>query len=295
MYTIGLLFLLLAAARANCPRSCHTECKPPECGPRCCAYVKSITVAYQDPALNHSLQMYAGGKANSWEAAYHHMLMLRSMQPPRAHSSINLFPLQCFSYYWAVRQLTTSRLRDGLSPPVVCEVGFGSGMSTALMLTASLTLPVSSPGVDYHVFDCNNCAGGNTGKDAFLGYLRQAFWPKRITLHQGLSHETLRAATAQRLECDVMSVDGSHDYADVVTDLRDAHALSHNDTILLLDDTNTEGVKRAVREAEAAGLITIVERLAAAKRVDPVMASWRGFSSDKTITKNFEVGRFAHQ
>jgi hypothetical protein len=168
-------------------------------------------------------------------------------------------------------------------------------MSTALMLTASLTLPVSSPGVDYHVFDCNNCAGGGTGKGGFLGYLRQAFWPRRIILHEGLSHKTLRAATAQRLKCDVMSVDGSHNYADVVTDLRDAHALSHNDTVLLLDDTNTVEVKRAVREAEVAGLITIVERLEAAKRVDPVMASSRGFRSDKRITKKFEVGRFAHQ
>ena len=78
------------------------------------------------------------GKLNSYECAYYHLLQLRSIQSIYAHSGISYYPVQLFSYYWSVRQLVQSRqLARVASPLRVCEIRFGSGGATAILLTAA--------------------------------------------------------------------------------------------------------------------------------------------------------------
>ena len=76
-------------------------------------------------------------KVNTHENVYNHMLQLRTLQPKKAHGHIGYFPLQTFKYFWLARQLT-GRLQQAVAGwPIVCEVGFGTGMSTALFATAT--------------------------------------------------------------------------------------------------------------------------------------------------------------
>ena len=68
-------------------------------------------------------------------------------------------------------------------------------------------------------------------------YLEHVF-PGRLQFHDGKSKDTLAAFRAENpsFRCDVFVIDGSHVKADVSGDIADGHALSHNETVVLIDD-----------------------------------------------------------
>ena len=246
-------------------------------------------------------------QANSWEAAYFHQLQLRSIQQVLAHNSINLAPMQGMSYFWAVRALMARRRLARLPPPTLCEIGFGSGMSAAVLLTATSDERSTLNGAGrVHILDCNGCAGGGTGKHLFGSYLRASF-PRRLTFHEGKSEVTLPrfAAAHPHVRCDIFSIDGGHKFEEVATDLANARKLSHAQTLLLLDDTSPGSPPfRATAEAQAAGTLEIQETLHAERRPDPIMATYRGYRVDKDgrkvrrmgddVKKHWQIARFKY-
>lgn len=88
---------------------------------------------------------------NTYADVYHHMIELRKMQEPGLQiGHIGWFPMQAFKYYWITRQLAADRLLRGQPPPTTCEVGFGTGHSASVFLSATtaagdLTKGASSP------------------------------------------------------------------------------------------------------------------------------------------------------
>lgn len=230
--------------------------------------------------------------SNSWDAAYFHQLQLRSIQQVLAHNSINLSPMESMSYFWAARTHMTRRRLQRLQPPTVCEVGFGSGMSAAILLTATAAeTSTRRGGGQMHIFDCRHCAGGSTGKDIFLSYLNAVF-PGRIRTHHGVSNATLPAfAAAHPAEkCDIFHIDGGHRFKEVAWDIKHARALSHKGTLVLIDDTVPGHPPfRATREAEKRGELRILETLAGTLSPDAVMATYRGF---RTAEDGRRVRRF---
>ena len=77
-------------------------------------------------------------KVNTHENVYHHMLQLRTVQPKGAHGHIGTYPVQAFKLFWLARLLADEhQLSTPPSWPVTCEVGFGTGMSTAILYLGS--------------------------------------------------------------------------------------------------------------------------------------------------------------
>ena len=114
-------------------------------------------------------------KVNTHENVLHHMLQLRTMQGPGAHGHVGYYPLQSFKLYWTARELTNDHRTASLGWPVVCEVGFGTGMSTAILATATSSPASSLVGGMHYVFDCRYCAGTAAGKTPSWTYLKEVF------------------------------------------------------------------------------------------------------------------------
>ena len=112
--------------------------------------------ACEPPSLASLQELFSpDAKANTHEAAYHHMLSLRALQENGSWTGhIGWFPMQSFKMYWTARTLAVSRAAEGQRPPTTCEVGFGDiGISAALLLTATTSAHDASRGGVHHVFD----------------------------------------------------------------------------------------------------------------------------------------------
>lgn len=242
-----------------------------------------------DAFTNIQKQFYPTAKANTHENAYHHMLKIRSLQPKGlVHGHIGFFPIQAFKYYWIARKLTIDYLGSGKSFPVVCEVGFGTGMSSSIFLTATSDSHSTKIGAPYYLFDCQSCQGD--AKSEALEYLKGVF-PNRIRLQDGLSGDTLPAFYLSHTDtaCDIISIDGSHTYPDVLYDIRHAAKLAHKDTIVLFDDYQNGQVKRSIDEAVSEGTIAIKEIFTADYNLDLIMSS---IGSQKQYKKIFVQASF---
>lgn len=198
-------------------------------------------------------------KIPTHENAYWHMLQLRTVQPKGAHGHIGFNPSQSFEYFWMARQLATQmQLSTPPSWPTVCEVGFGTGMSTAILATATSSATSSLlGGGTHHIFDCRYCAGTAGGKRPAWQYLEEVFGT-RLQYHEGLSPKTMaNLAKTSPASCDMISIDGSHKYPDVLRDIEAAHALAHKGTVLMFDDCQNPQINRSIVEGVEAGLIAI--------------------------------------
>ena len=88
-----------------------------------------------------------GQTANTWETAYWIMLQLRRAQEGGNQlGHIGFFPIQSFKFFWSARSLALWHDGGG-EAMTTCEVGFGSGMSTALVVRprSSLRARTTSP------------------------------------------------------------------------------------------------------------------------------------------------------
>jgi len=105
----------------------------------------------------------------------------------------------------------------------VCETGFNAGHSAALWLTANAAAHV-------HSFDLFGPRASGTRTAALL----QSRFPGRLTVHKGDSVRTVPIATLP--PCDLVHVDGRHDYEHTVLDALNLLAKASPHALFLFDD-----------------------------------------------------------
>ena len=109
----------------------------------------------------------------------------------------------------------------------VCEIGFNAGHSAA-------TVMLANPRVDVISFDI-----GRFAYTADAASINHDLFPGRQILVTGKSQQTVPAFFGQFPEkrCNVLFVDGSHEYEDTAADLRNFRALANESFhIVVIDD-----------------------------------------------------------
>jgi len=251
--------------------------------------IKSLTLndAGLDEHFNHLRRHWVPTlEANTYDNAYHHMLEIRSAQPKGlVHGHVGFFPMQAFKYFWVARGLAVANDIRSKPPPVMCEIGFGTGMSSAILLTATSSRETTKVGSPYYLFDCGSCDGD--AKNESLEYLSGVF-PGRIRRLDGLSEETIPKFSKDypNIKCDFVSIDGSHEYPAVLNDIKAASKIAHAEqTVLLFDDYQNVNVKKSVDEAVEQKVIAIEEIFTADYHLDLTMSSIR----EQTVYKKLFV------
>ena len=121
----------------------------------------------------------------------------------------------------------------------VCETGFNAGHSALLFLSTKADIHVYS-------FDLGSHSYGQP-----MAALLQKTFPGRLNVTWGDSKVTVPAFAKSHpdIKCDIIIVDGGHNYREAKADLRNLRALAgKNYNILIIDDhpSNTlPGVKKA--------------------------------------------------
>lgn len=131
---------------------------------------------------------------------------------------------QQHSIYW--RYASEPNVRS------ICEIGFNTGVSAALWLTASKTARVN-------MFDIWSHSAAPVAERYLREHVPGA--DERLVIHKGPSHQTLAKAAASGLQCDLLSIDGGHKYYEALFDLKGMWRLaSSNHTAVFMDDTNCQ-------------------------------------------------------
>ena len=108
----------------------------------------------------------------------------------------------------------------------VCEIGFNAGHSTLVWLE-------SNPNVHVYTFDIN----GHPYTAPMVAYLQKTY-PGRLTEHFGDSLTTVPQDSEKlKGKCDIVIVDGRHDKHYPRQDIVNMKKISHNDSLLIVDDT----------------------------------------------------------
>ena len=122
--------------------------------------------------------------------------------------------------------------------PLHCETGFNAGYSASAALSA---------GADVMAFDVGHLAAVHVGLD----FLRRSFPGQSLELHVGDSCKSLagllefgsrlrRPGSLRPLECDVVFVDGGHDFEPADCDVRLLSALARENATVIVDDVNAD-------------------------------------------------------
>lgn len=170
--------------------------------------------------------------------------------------------MQSVAAWWPQAQYYSQLVANDASIRTICEVGFNVGHSAAVWLTAS-------PRVRLETFDLFSSAHSQ----AALAHITSRF-PGRVSAHKGNSLLTVPAA-AGRLSapCDLVVIDGRHEFEAVVHDFISLAALAAPSALYLFDDicdhTRCEdwaegnaihmgGPTLALCELRRAGLLTLL-------------------------------------
>ena len=134
-------------------------------------------------------------------------------------------------YMDTVQWMYYAHLANSEKPRIVCEIGFNAGHSAAVWLMANRNISLLSFDMCSHPYTRPNF-------DMLVG---SAVGKSRATLICGDSRETLPAYIARQANppevlCDIVHVDGGHEGDVPEMDLRHMRRLSHNHTVLLMDD-----------------------------------------------------------
>ena len=124
------------------------------------------------------------------------------------------------------KQRNLVRLAQDFGGRNILEIGFNSGLSAALFLTAHQSTHVTSIDIGSHPYV------------ALCGELLRQRFPGRFRLIVGDSAKALPALPSHIL-AGLIHVDGSHDVEDARADLLHAHARLLGGGALLMDDTDT--------------------------------------------------------
>lgn len=222
-------------------------------------------------------------------------LQLRTIQKRGSHGHIGFYPIQTFKYYWIARQLADQARLAADQPPRTCEVGFGTGMSTALLATATSSPHSSLVGGAHHVFDCRNCMGHAGGKTPGWQYLKSVFGA-RLHYTEGPSDKTMPAfAKRMPAACDLISIGGAHTHPQVLRDIKNSHAMAHQRTELLFDDMQYEAVNRSVSKAVAERLIAIHEVFSAESETLDVHVLLQSRAHGHSVPKAVRTRKVSHR
>ena len=127
-------------------------------------------------------------------------------------------------------------------PLLICEVGLNGGHSAAAMLLAA------GKESTFVSFDIGNF-GPVTYYNTTVTMLQRVF-PKQIEFILGDSAITVPLFAAQRGKvCDVVSVDGDHSKEGALRDINSIRTISKSGALVLMDDTNLDGPKSALKLA----------------------------------------------
>lgn len=106
----------------------------------------------------------------------------------------------------------------------VLEIGFNGGHSSETFLGSSNDSIVDSIDIGYHHYV------------KFGNYFLKQKYGKRFNLFIGKSKDVLPTLIGENKKYDLIFIDGSHKYEDVIVDLNYARKLSNKDTLIILDD-----------------------------------------------------------
>jgi len=143
----------------------------------------------------------------------------------------------------------------------ICEIGFNTGHSASLWLFANPTAEV----VMFEVR--NNDTQVKHGENFLRGPKAVQFGLKnvnqRLRMVFGDSGITVRgvARLEPSLKCDLLSIDGFHEYFHALSDIVDMHSLANPDRhVAVIDDTNCFGdsVDKSLEEAQRRGLVKVL-------------------------------------
>ena len=110
----------------------------------------------------------------------------------------------------------------------ILEIGFNGGHSSETFLESNEYSNVDSIDIGFHHYV------------KFGKYFLKNKFPKRFELFIGKSSYVLPKLIEQKKTYDLIFIDGSHLYEDVVIDLELSKKLSNKDTLLILDDVYLE-------------------------------------------------------
>ncbi len=123
-----------------------------------------------------------------------------------------------------VRDETEFLNRKSSSVSSTLEIGFNGGHSSETFLRSNNHIKVDSIDIGYHHYV-------NFGK-----YFLKQKYGKRFNLFIGKSKNVLPSLVEKNKKYDLIFIDGSHKYEDVIVDLNYARKLSNKDTLIILDD-----------------------------------------------------------
>lgn len=179
---------------------------------------------------------------------------------------------------------------------MTCEVGFGTGMGSAIFLTATSTKTSSLQGGVHHVFEYSTEGPFlHNAQMKSYNYLKKVFGEHRIQVRDGRSQDTIKDFQET---CDIWIIDGDHTFEGVLSDIaviQQNRATWRNETILLLDDVQMPSVENAISQAIDLGWIQVVEEFKAEAFLDTTFSSqlgWRVFPHKDP--KRFLEARLCH-
>jgi len=143
-------------------------------------------------------------------------------QQPYVSFGISANPMQVKTYIEVARAVASQ-----FGHAQVCEVGFNCGHSAVAFLEAD-------PRVSVRSFDMPGYSWANAGRS----FLRERYG-QRFHIHDGRSDVILPEFIRNHPDapkCDLLVVDGSHKYADVMSDLSHMFRMAHCKSSVLLDD-----------------------------------------------------------
>jgi len=155
------------------------------------------------------------------------------------NSHIGVKSAQVFDY---IHEIEKEVRRQHGKPLVLCEMGLNGGHSAAAMLLAA------GKESTFVSFDIGNF-GPVTYYNTTVAMLQRVF-PKQIEFILGDSAITVPSFAAQRGKvCDVVSVDGDHSKEGALRDINSIRNISKAGALVLVDDTNLDGPKSALKIA----------------------------------------------
>ena len=161
-----------------------------------------------------------------------------------------------------IREVQLRRMMQLVRAPNVstyCEVGMNGGHSAVAMLLAN-------PQLKGHFFDLMRW----NYSQPVARLLRSSFG-ERFSLREGYSYDTvppwLDWARRNRTRCDVMLIDGGHNYATAYSDLQLFRHVAAPGARVVVDDINTEP-GAALFKLEKQGALVVLEKYMFKKRTE---------------------------
>eukprot|EP00579_Thalassiosira_antarctica_P006430 CAMPEP_0201888256 /NCGR_PEP_ID=MMETSP0902-20130614/27123_1 /ASSEMBLY_ACC=CAM_ASM_000551 /TAXON_ID=420261 /ORGANISM="Thalassiosira antarctica, Strain CCMP982" /LENGTH=291 /DNA_ID=CAMNT_0048418465 /DNA_START=129 /DNA_END=1004 /DNA_ORIENTATION=+ len=225
--------------------------------------------------------------AGSLDAAYFHMLQIRAGADFHRFGSTGTFHSQWQTNYWKARK----KYIQG-EVKTICEAGLGSGHSGIVLLTATTNTSWYNDGATFHSFD-NGLKNEPHKKVAAYNYMKSTFGG-RVNFHFGpQSSVEVEKVKEQDPEftCDIVHIDADHSTAGVMKDIDAMHKVSHGSTVLLMDDYDSDGIRKALEGKKDKVTIDTVYS-------QEGMTDWMIQSAEKkkrtNMKKVYIVGHFLH-